>query len=110
MGDITELPHNFIGKDDRVHLEAFGKHAVALGRATRWRWGSDRLGNPSFEMFSYNASQRLEVSVSRDRVADLFRAYDSAQRELVHGNLDHVMAVLDRYLIERSGELPDTPA
>ena len=61
-------------------------------------------------MFSCKAHTALAVRVVRDRRADLFRGLDRAGHELAQGGLDHVMAVLDRYLIASSGELPDTPA
>lgn len=110
MGEVTELPDNVIGKDDREWLEAFGGHTFGRGRATRWHWGRDMAGDDSFPLFSGGADGRFIASVSRDRDADLFRALDTDRRELVNGELEHVMAALDRYLKARHGKLPDTPA
>lgn len=110
MGEVTELPENFIGKDDRERLEAFGGHTIGRGRATRWHWDRDTAGDDRFALYAGGAEEHCIASVARDRSADLFRAFDADRRELANGDLEHVMASLDLYLQARHGELPDTPA
>ena len=108
--DITKLPDNFIGKDDREHLEAFGGHTIARGRATRWRWARTPAGDDCFEMFAGGVDEHRVAHVVRDRAADCFRVFDADNRELVNGELGHIMAALEQFLAARHGELPDAPA
>ena len=110
MVEITTLPDNFIGKEDRVRLEAFGGHSIARGRATRWHWTEEANGADRFEILAGGADEQRIAHVNRDREADCFRAFDIDGRELACGDLEHVMAALERYLVARHGELPDTPA
>lgn len=109
MADITRLPDNFIGKDDRIRLEAFAGHTISRGRATRWQWSRD-TGGDKFEVFAGGVDEARVASVTRDREADCFRAFDAEGRELDNGDLEHIMAALDRYFMARHGELPDAPA
>lgn len=109
MAEITQLPDNFIGKNDRERLEAFGGHSISRGRATRWQWSSDSADD-RFEIFTGGADEQRIASVIRDRQADCFRALDANGRELANGDLEHVMAALERYLVVRHGEMPDMPA
>jgi hypothetical protein len=109
LAEITKLPDNFIGKDDRERLEAFGGHTIARGRATRWQWLSDSAGDV-FEVFAGGADEQRVASVTRDRRADCFRAFNAKGRELANGDLEQVMAALERYFMVRHGELPDMPA
>lgn len=110
MADITELPDNFIGKDDRERLESFGGHTIARGRATRWHWAKDAAGGDCFELFAGGATEQRLARITRDRRADLFRVYDAEDGELAKGALEQVMAALEMYLMARHGELPDLPA
>lgn len=110
MADITKLPDNFIGKGDRERFEAFGGHTIARGRATRWHWASDEAGNDCFEMFAGGVAEQRVAYITRDRAADCFRAFDADNRELANGELEHIMAVLEQYLMARHGEFPDAPA
>ena len=109
LAEITKLPDNLIGKDDREHLEAFGSHTIARGRATRWQWSVDSTGD-AFEVFAGGANEQRVATVTRDRQADCFRAFGADGRELAYGDLQHVMGLLDRHLMDRHGELPDAPA
>jgi hypothetical protein len=110
LAEITKLPDNFIGKDDREKLEAFGGHTIARGRATRWHWAEDQAAGDCFEMFAGGADEQCVARVLRDREADCFRAYDGGERELAAGDLAQVMASLEQYFMARHGELPDSPA
>lgn len=104
MVEITELPDNFIGKADRERLESFGGHTIAHGRATRWHWGADSDGNDCFEIFDGGADERLAATVFRVRKADAFLAHDDNDKTLGEGDLEHVMAALERYFVQRHGE------
>jgi hypothetical protein len=110
MADVTRLPDNFIGKEDREKLESFGGHTIARGRATRWHWGADAAGNDAFEIHEGGTQERLAASVGRDRRLDVFVAVDGEHRVIGKGDLEHVMAELERYFIKKHGELPDAPA
>lgn len=106
MTEIVRLPENFIGKEDRERLESFGGHTVAHGRATRWHWSSDERGDDVFEIYQGGADEELAYRVGRDRKEDVFRVYDDRGRELLYGDLAHVMAGLDRLLSADHGEFP----
>jgi hypothetical protein len=110
LADITKLPDNLIGRDDRERLEAFGGHTIARGRATRWQWAEDASGDEHFEMFVGGPDERYAAQVLRDREADCFLAYDGGGRELARGDLAHVMASLEQYFMDLHGESPDAPA
>jgi len=106
MSDIVQLPENFIGKEDRERLESFGGHTIAHGRATRWHWTSDESGNDVFEIYRGGADEELAFRVSRDRDNDVFRVHDSGGREMLSGDLEHVMAGLEEKLSAEHGEHP----
>lgn len=110
MADIIRLPHNFIGTEDRQRLEAFGGHTIARGRATRWAWSRGADDEDRFELFAGGADEQRVASVTRDREADRFCAFDAEQRELANGDLNTVMAALEQFFVSRHGELPDAPA
>jgi len=106
MSEIVHLPENFIGKDDRDRLESFGGHTIAHGRATRWHWASDQQGAQVFEIYRGGADEQLAYCVYRDRGQDVFRARDDRGREVATGDLEHVMARLERLLASAHGETP----
>jgi len=106
MSEIVQLPENFIGKEDRERLESFGGHTIAHGRATRWHWAKDEQGNDVFELYRGGADEALAYGISRDRSHDIFRVHDSYQREVLSGDLDHVMAGLEEILSSEHGEFP----
>ncbi|MGB5561254.1 MAG: hypothetical protein WBN02_02955 [Sedimenticolaceae bacterium] len=110
MGDVTRLPDNFIGKEDRERLESFGGHTIARGRATRWHWGTDAAGNDAFEIYEGGTDERLAASVSRDRRLSVFLAVNGERHAIGSGDLEHLMAELEQYFVKKHGELPDTPA
>jgi len=105
MTEIVQLPENFIGKDDRERLESFGGHTIAHGRATRWHWDSDERGD-IFEIYRGGAEEELAYRLTRDRKNDVFRVWDARGAEAASGDLEHVMAQLDRLLSEEHGETP----
>lgn len=96
MADVIHLPDNFIGKVDREKLESFGAHLIAHGRATRWHWGKDAAGADVFEIYKGGPREALVARIRRDRPLDMFRAEDASGGLIVAGNLEHLMAVLDR--------------
>lgn len=106
MSEIVQLPENFIGKEDRERLESFGGHTIAHGRATRWHWAKDEQGNDVFELYRGGADEVLAYRISRDRSHDIFRIHDSYQREVLSGDLEHVMAGLEEILSSEHGEFP----
>lgn len=106
MSEIVQLPENFIGKEDRERLESFGGHTIAHGRATRWHWDNDERGNDVFEIYRGGADETLAFRVTRDRKRDVFRVHDNRGREVLSGDLEHVMAGLDRMLSTEHGEFP----
>ena len=106
MSEIVRVPENFIGKEDRERLESFGGHTIAHGRATRWHWSSDDRGNDVFEIYRGGADEALAYRVSRDRSHDVFRVHDRDGREVLAGELDHVMAGLEEMLAAEHGEFP----
>lgn len=108
MVDIIKLPDNFIGLEDREKLESFGGHSIAHGRATRWRWGRDQHGDDVFDIFRGGADERLAAHLTRDRKLDSFCAHDQQGKQIASGELEHVLAALDNYLMLLHGELPHT--
>jgi hypothetical protein len=96
MADIINLPSDFIGKEDEQRLESFASHLIAHGRATRWHWNRKSGIDVAFEVFRGGADEELLVTIKRDRKEDAFHARDGNGRDLAHGTLDHVMAVIDR--------------
>lgn len=106
MSEIVRLPENFIGKDDRERLESFGGHTVAHGRATRWHWTADEQGGDVFEIYQGGANEELAYRISRNRKEDVFRVRDGRGRELLSGDLAHVMTKLDEMLSADHGESP----
>lgn len=106
MSEIVQLPENFIGREDRDRLESFGGHTIAHGRATRWHWATDEQGAQIFEIYRGGADEELAYRVSRDRKQDVFRAHDRRGSEAACGDLEHVMAQLDRLLASEHGETP----
>ncbi|MDY6816665.1 MAG: hypothetical protein SV598_12490 [Pseudomonadota bacterium] len=94
-----KLPDNFIGKQDCGKLEAFGGHTIAHGRATRWHWGKDADGDDVFEIFRGGENEQLAASVQRDRQVDAFYALDAGGHPIGSGDLEHVMAELEKYFI-----------
>jgi hypothetical protein len=105
MDKIIELPHNFIGKEDKERLESFGGHLIAHGRATRWHWGSHGEGDDIFEIYSGGADERLSARVNRDRDLDAFCATEASGRLIFVGPLDHLMASLDEHFSRLHEEL-----
>lgn len=110
MTEITKLPANFIGKQDREKLESFGGHTIAHGRATRWHWGKDVDGDDVFEIFRGGEDELLAVRVSRDREMNVFCSHDAAGSLVVSGALEPVLAELEQYFIRMHSETPDGPA
>jgi hypothetical protein len=110
MADIIQIPDNFIGLDDRQRLESFGGHSIAHGRATRWHWGKDQQGDDVFEIYRGGADEVFTACLSRDRKLDAFCAHDERDQLIASGELDHVLAALEHYLMKLHGELPDAPA
>ena len=106
MAKIINLPDNFIGKDDRERLEAFGGHEIGHGRATRWRWDKNPEGGDVFHIFRGGPNEELVVQISRDRENDAFCVKNAGGRLVVSGTLDHIMAELDRFLAQMHGEEP----
>lgn len=106
MSKIVRLPDNFIGREDRQRLESFGGHTIAHGRATRWHWSTDAQDDDVFEIYKGGADEVLAFRVSRDRRRDIFTVCDSQLRELACGDLEHVMAELERLLAAGHGESP----
>lgn len=104
MADIIHLPDNFIGKDDRERLEAFGGHVIAHGRATRFHWARDGAGDDAFEIYRGGAHEELVLRIQRDRQQDTYYATDPQGETLSRGSLEHVMADLDRRLAQAHGE------
>ncbi|MGA8262659.1 MAG: hypothetical protein WB783_20845 [Arenicellales bacterium] len=104
MTDIVRLADNFIGKEDRLKLESFGGHSIAHGRATRWHWSTDEHGGDVFEIYRGGADEELAYRVSRDRREDVFRLCDAGRRELLSGELEHVLAGLEQMLATGHGE------
>ena len=110
MADIIQIPDNFIGLHDREKLESFGGHSIAHGRATRWHWGQDEEGDSVFEIYRGGADELFSARINRDRKLDAFCAHDERDRLIASGELDHVLAELELYLMKLHGELPDAPA
>lgn len=106
MSRIVRLPENFIGREDRQRLESFGGHSIAHGRATRWHWSADERGGDVFEIYKGGANEKLAFRVSRDRVRDVFKVRDARGREVLSGDLGHVMAGLENLLAAGHGESP----
>ncbi|MDZ7842511.1 MAG: hypothetical protein U5R46_17060 [Gammaproteobacteria bacterium] len=106
MSEIVQLPENFIGKEDRERLESFGGHTIGHGRATRWHWTSDDGGSDVFEIYRGGADEHLAYRVSRDRRNDVFRVHDALEREVISGDLEHIMAGLEELLSTEHGEFP----
>lgn len=104
MSGVVRLPANLIGKEDREHLESFGGHSIARGRATRWHWASDDRGNDTFEIYKGGADERLAFRVSRDRRKDAFCVRDSNGNKVLEGSLEHIMAGLEEALAVAHGE------
>jgi hypothetical protein len=106
MSEIVQLPENFIGKEDRERLESFGGHTIAHGRATRWHWDRNERGDDVFEIYRGGVEEELAYRLSRDRRNDVFRVHDERGREAASGDLEHVMAELERLLASEHGEFP----
>lgn len=106
MNDIFRLPENFIGKEDRLKLESFGGHEIAHGRATRWHWARDEHGDDVFQIYRGGADEALAYEIGRDRKRDAFRVRDRRGREVLAGDLEHVMAGLEEILATEHGESP----
>lgn len=106
MSDIVQLPENFIGREDREKLESFGGHTIARGRATRWHWANDEQGGDVFEIYRGGIDEVLAYRVSRDRKHGVFRVRDGHEREVLRGDLEHVMTGLEKMLSMEHGEFP----
>lgn len=106
MSDIVQLPENFIGREDRERLESFGGHTIAHGRATRWHWANDGQSGDVFEIYRGGAHEVLAYRVSRDRKQGVFRVHDARERAVLQGDLEHVMAGLEKMLSTEHGESP----
>jgi hypothetical protein len=105
MSKTYKLPDNFIGKEDRERLESFGGHTIAHGRATRWHWGKDKNGSDVFEIYRGGADEVLGARVHRDKDRDIFFTQDGLGQPIGSGELEHVMAELERYFSRLHGEL-----
>lgn len=108
MGKLIELPDNLITPDDRIKLESFGGREISLGRITRFHWNDNNVDELSFEMYRGGADEELVFSLHHDRRQHTFIAKDADNREVATGNLNHVMAVLDKILDKEDEE--DKPA
>lgn len=104
MSEIINLAENIISKKNREQLESFGGHTIAHGRATRWHWHKADNGDELFEMFRGGVDEVLAICINRDRKTDAFYAHDAAGSMVASGELDHVMAELERYFIQLHGE------
>jgi hypothetical protein len=103
MSKVIKLTENIISKKDRRQLESFGGHTISHGRATRWHWHKTGNGDVVFEMFTGGADEILLICVSRDRKTDAFYAHDAAGTMVASGELEHVMAKLEEYLVQLHG-------
>lgn len=110
MADIIRIPENFIGLEDREKLDSFGGHSIARGRATRWHWGKTEQGDDLLELYRGGADEQLTARITRSRDQDAFFAHDEHGKLISSGELDHLLAELDRHLMKLHGENPDTPA
>lgn len=110
MADIIHIPENFIGLEDREKLDSFAGHSIARGRATRWHWDHNEQGDDVFELYRGGADEQLTARVTRSRNEDAFFAHDEHGKLISSGELDHLLAGLDKYLMKLHGETPDTPA
>jgi len=110
MSEIINLAENIINRENREQLASFAGHTIAHGRATRWHWSKDDNRDDLFEIFRGGADEVLAVCINRDRKTDAFYAHDAIGNMLVSGELDHVMAELERYFIQLHGETPDATA
>ena len=106
MSKIINLSENIISKKDRELLESFGGHTIAHGRATRWHWHQQENGDVVFEMFRGGADEMLTLCINRDRKTDAFYAVDAMANNIASGELEHVLAELDKYFIQLHGEAP----
>lgn len=104
MSEIIQLSDNLFSKKDREHLESFGGHTIAHGRATRWHWARDDHGVETFEIFRGGADEVLSVVISHDRKLHAFYANDEMGNMVASGELAHVMAELEQYFIQLHGE------
>ena len=103
MSKIINLSENIISRKDREHLENFGGHTIAHGRATRWHWHKAENGDLLFEIFRGGSDEELAMCINRDRKVDAFYAHDAAGSMVASGTLEHVMAELEQYFIELHG-------
>jgi len=103
MSEIVTLPDNFIGKEDEQRLESFGARLISRGWATRWHWNRERGIDVAFEIFTGGASERLIVSIVRNRERDAFLAKDAAGGFVAEGALERVMAVVDKLASSKGG-------
>lgn len=104
MSEIINLAENIISKKNREQLESFGGHTIAHGRATRWHWHKAANGDVIFEIFRGGTDEVLAVCINRDRKTDAFYANDALGNMVASGELDHVMAELEKYFIQLHGE------
>ena len=104
MSEIINLAENIINKKDRELLASFAGHTIAHGRATRWHWHKAGNGDDVFEIFHGGADEVLLVSINRNRKTDAFYAHDVKGDPVASGELEHVMAELEEYFIQRHGE------
>lgn len=104
MSEIIKLSENIINKKDREQMESFAGHTIAHGRATRWHWQKIDNGDKVFEIFQGGADEVLAVCISRNRKTDVYYAHDATGNMVSSGELDHVMAELERYFIQLHGE------
>jgi len=104
MTEIINLAENIISKKNRRQLESFGGHTIAHGRATRWHWGKAPNGDEVFEILRGGADEKLAVCINRDRKTDAYYAHDDRGNMVASGELEHVMAELERYFVQLHGE------
>lgn len=107
--EIINLPDNIITLQDQEALESFGGHEIALGRATRFHWNKNNNGDPVFDIYRGGTDEELTASIGRHRKEDEFYANDGKGDQIVSGQLDHVLAVLDRKF-EDEHDVPDDTA
>ena len=59
-----------------------------------------------FDIFRGGPDEVLIVCISHDRKMDAYYAHDASGNMVVVGELEHVMAELEKYFIQLHGESP----
>ena len=104
---ITQLPLNFVGKEDAPRLECFGAYLIEHGAATRWRWQKSDGIDVAFLIYRGVPHDRLLVRIERSTRDGVYRANSSLGEHRIEGSLEEVMSAVDTLL---SFGLPDHSA